>query len=271
MGALILGLVLIIGYFYQTQHPIRRLELVRSSGYHIYFKAGFSGLVFLVPSVFVWSLIDYYNIPSAIFECLGLKKTITVIGDTEYWDVLKIAAIFLFVFFFSSLHVKIVKGRFPKNSNKLLKEVKKRANNLEKLIISSSADIKAIRVDLNCGKVYVGIPQNPDLEDGELTHLTMLPLLSGSRDKNLDIKFSNNYYKHYENKHPGENHGELDWDAVYDFKIIIPTKDIVVASSFDPDAFLAISKDNSSELINSAEYKEESIYNSLRVSFTFPN
>ncbi|MFT4806465.1 MAG: hypothetical protein ACI9YE_003699 [Psychroserpens sp.] len=251
MGALVLGLVLIIGYYYQTNHTIRRLELVRSSGYHIYFKAGFAGFILLTISVAIWSIIDYFDLPSNFIDEYELKETIIFLSDTKRWMEIKVLVVFVLMFFISFIYVSIVRTYYYFRKNRLLVEITKIANVLEKFIISSTLNVSPVRIDLECGKVYVGLPEYPDLDGGELKYVTFLPLLSGYRNDKKDIVFSNNYYLHYQVKHDenDNDNDELNLDDVNDFKIVIPVKDIVVISGFSPDSYIQINEDNSSRLI----------------------
>jgi hypothetical protein len=249
LGPLVLGLVLIIGYYYQTHHPIRRLELVRSSGYHIYFKAGFAGFVLLSISVFIWSIIDYFDLPSYLIDQYIKKESIVFLKDTQRWVVIKALIVFVMMFSVSTIYIFCVSIYYRLRKNRLLDEIKKIANDLEKLIINSTLNVSSVRLELDCGKVYVGLPEYPDLDGGELKYVTFLPLLSGYRDEKKNIVFSNNYYRHYQQNHIEDDSEELNVDDVYDFKIVIPVKDIVVISNFDPEAYLQISSDKSSRLI----------------------
>jgi hypothetical protein len=249
LGTLVLGLVLIIGYYYQTNHTIRRLELLRSSGYHIYFKAGFAGFILLTISVAIWSVIDYFDLPSNFIDEYEMKATIIFLSDTKRWIEIKVLIVFVLMFFISFIYVTIVRIYYHFRKNKLLVEITKIANDLEKFIIKSTLNVSPVRIDLECGKVYVGLPEYPDLDGGELKYVTFLPLLSGYRNDKKDIVFSNNYYRHYQIKHIKNVDDEFNLDDVDDFKIVIPVKDIIVMSGFSPDSYMQINEDNSSQLI----------------------
>jgi hypothetical protein len=249
LGALVLGVVLIIGYYYQSKHPISRLELVRSSGYHIYFKAGFSGFVLFTISALIWVVIDYFDMPSNLVESYGLNKSLIILNDTDRWEEVKIVLIFALMFILSFIYVKASSLFYYCNANLRFDAINKKANDLERLIIASTATIKPLRLDLDCGKVYVGLAEYPNLEGGELAYLTMLPLLSGRRNEQQEIEFSNNYYRHYNRQLPEDEREGINWENAYDFKVVLPVKDIVLASNFDPKAFMEIRSDNESQLL----------------------
>ena len=248
MGALALGIVLIIGYFYQNNHPYRRLELIRSTGYHIYFKAGLFGFVFLTISVLFWLLIDFFDLPSTLIDFFKLKDSLHYIKDNNHWNEIKMVAIFALMFLLSANAV--IFRKFFNNKEKSLKRVKAVAHELELLIINATTSVSPIRIELDCGKVYVGIPETPNLERGEVKYITLLPLLSGYTDKEKKIIFNNNYYRHYEDNFSDHNINATEsHSSMKDFSIVIPVEQVVVASRFNIDAFIAFRKDTQSQLI----------------------
>jgi len=239
MNAIFLGIILIIGYYYQSHHPIRRLELIRSSGYHIYFKAGLSGFIFLTYSIMIWAVIDIYDIPSSIFRSLDLVGTFPYLENNSHWIDIKIILIFGLMFFLSFSFVQIRRILFYFNQAGLLKRIKKIAHELELLIIDRTSEVKPIRLELSCGKVYVGIPERPNLEKGELQFITLLPLLSGYVNEEKKIIFINNYYRHYEDNFNNDaSDSNTEHSSLNDFSIILPVEEIVIASRFSIKAFI---------------------------------
>ena len=250
MGALALGIVLIIGYFYQNTHPYRRLELIRSTGYHIYFKAGFSGFIFLIAAVITWGIIDYYDIPSAFIDAIKQKSELSYLQDPKHWNNLKAFAVFTLMFLFSMLTVAI--GYLFNTKAKSLAHVKQVAHELELLVINATTGVTPIRLELDCGKVYVGIPETPNLEKGEVKYITILPLLSGFLNDEKKIIFNNNYYLHYKEHFTGQKQDNgFHHKTIREFSIVIPVEQIVVASGFDIDAFIEFRKNADSELLGS--------------------
>ncbi|MBE0379192.1 hypothetical protein [Pseudoalteromonas prydzensis] len=248
MGALVLGVVLILGYFYQSYHPYRRLRLVRSSGYHIYFKAGLSGLVFVLLATVTWLLIDFFDLPSNLVDGVEEKPKLTFIEQNiSYWKEIKAVAIFLIALVFCSLNIFLCK--LLSNKKKVYEELASIANDLEMLIVKSTIEVKPIRVELDCGKVYVGLPETPDFESGEIKYITLLPLLSGYVDDKKKIVFNNNYYLHYEEYFNEKSDEETEHNSINDFSIVIPVEEVVVASRFSIDAFIAFRNAKESVLI----------------------
>jgi hypothetical protein len=254
MGALALGIVLIVGYFYQNNHPYRRLELIRSTGYHIYFKAGLSGFVFLTLAVVFWSLIDFFDLPSTLIDFFNLKDSLNYIKNNNHWNEIKMVAVFSLMFILSAAAVMFRK--FLNNKEKSLIRVKAVAHELELLIINATTSVSPIRLELDCGKVYIGIPETPNLERGEVKYITLLPLLSGYTDKEKKIIFNNNYYRHYEDNFSDHNINATEsHSSMKDFSIVIPVAQVVVASRFSIDAFIAFRKDTQSPLTGKPETK----------------
>jgi hypothetical protein len=250
MGALALGIVLIVGYFYQNNHPYRRLELIRSTGYHIYFKAGLSGFIFLTLAIVFWILIDFFDLPSALIDSYNLKDSLSYIKNNSHWNEIKMVAVFALMFLLSA--TSVITRKLLNNKEGSLKRVKIIAHELELLIINATTSVSPLRIELDCGKVYIGIPETPNLEQGEVKYITLLPLLSGYIDDTKKIIFNNNYYRHYEENFSEQNiEATESHSSMKDFSIVIPVEQVVVASRFSIDAFIEFRKDTQSQLIGS--------------------
>jgi hypothetical protein len=246
MGALILALILIVGYHYQSFHPIRQMELARSSGYHIYFKAGISGSILFFASLAVWFFVDYFDLPSQVLEFFITEQRLTYLKAQENWSYFKGAAIACLMFVISCLYCWAC-GFIYKSEEKRFKHVVKIANEFEQLIINATYGTAYLRIELSCGKVYVGIPSSPELENGELTYINILPFLSGYRGDGNKILFTTNYESHYARIALEETRPNLKpVHNILDFYIVLPVKNITIASNFDIDAYVAIQSSDSS-------------------------
>ncbi|MBU2870598.1 hypothetical protein [Colwellia sp. E2M01] len=247
MGALVLGVILVIGYFFESSHPYRRLKLARSTGYHIYFKAGLSGFLFIISSLFIWLCIDYFDIPSAFIDKNNLTTELTYLqSKSKHWDELKAFCIFFLGFILCLIYIGFAK-LFSSEKNKY-DRIKELANDLELLVINSETNVSPIRLELDNGKVYIGIANSPDLEQGEVTYINLIPLLSGYVDDTKKIIFNNNYYRHYE-EHFGDIVLENLLQEAKSFSLVIPVSEIVVASKFDIEAFISFRNAAPSQLV----------------------
>ena len=74
--------------------------------------------------------------------------------------------------------------------------VMRAANDMEREIILAARDLIPVRIILPNGKVYIGWPQQPDLQDGEIRHLRILPILSGFLNEKQTMVITRNYYRH---------------------------------------------------------------------------
>lgn len=247
MGALVLGVLLVIGYFIESHHPIKRFKLARSTGYHIYFKAGLSGFLAVLASLTIWIVVDFFDLPSSLIESSNLSSHITFLnGSNGHWDELKVFFVFFLAFCLCYLYVLISKKIFSDEKKYL--RIKELANDLELLVINSETEVEPIRLELDSGKVYVGIAQSPDLDKGNVAYINLIPLLSGYTSETKELIFNNNYYKHYEEQFDNNTHDDL-LDGAKSFLIVIPVSEIVVASKFDIAAFIAFRNAGPSELV----------------------
>ena len=119
------------------------------------------------------------------------------------------------------------------------------ATEAERLIIESARDLIPMRIVLASGKVYIGYPQQPELDDGAITQIKLLPILSGYLTENQQMVISRNYYTHYQDCYDdatGELEDSVDsgHDHITRFSIIIPVSDIKLYSLFSKVAFDAI-------------------------------
>ncbi len=240
MAALVLGIVLIIGYHFESKNPIGRLKFVRKTGYHIYFSAGRSGLILFVFALIPWLIIDFYDLPSTVFNFSQVDPSTTFLKNHEQWIVIKSISVAIVMYVLSVISSFGLTQYYKFNKRKLVDKLFDIANDLEKLIIESTFNASPIRIELECGKIYVGFPQSPDLEQGEITHLTLLPLLSGQRDKDQKIVLTNNYEKHYGVllQEPSDN--TSSFNLLSEFRVVIPATTIIIASKFDLESFIAI-------------------------------
>ncbi|KXF79914.1 hypothetical protein ATN88_11700 [Enterovibrio coralii] len=91
-------------------------------------------------------------------------------------------------------------------------------------------------------KCYVGICfGEAGFDDGGCEHVSILPLLSGYRDKdNLSLEIKTNYHVHFEDHDIYS--GKHDSLTVNHFRVIIPKSEIESYSFFDVDTFKLFKK-----------------------------
>ena len=150
----------------------------------------------------IWSLIDFFDLPSSTVEYFQLTDSLVYIHNNQHWNEIKAVAVFALMFLLSFCAISF--RRLVDTKQKFLDRVIAVAHELELLVINATKNVSPIRLELDCGKVYVGIPETPNLEQGKVGYITLLPLLSGYMSAEKKIIFSNSYYRHYE-----ENFGSV--------------------------------------------------------------
>lgn len=259
MYAVLLAVLLVLGYHYNNNHPTRRLKLVRQTGYKLYFAAGYTGFL-IAGSALIPSLVAIYL--TAIANSLDVVTLYTEKSLSSFFELSLATYIALFSALFTQLKLGSVRRRFKgvtvpnygldstdesPEKKELFDAVMRVANDFEQHIIIASKDLIPIRVVVgNQGKVYIGWVQRPDLEDGELTHIKLLPILSGYLDSEQQMHISRNYFEHYQQFYDedGEPLDLEENDGGHDhltrFCIILKVEDIHLLSFFNKKAFDAI-------------------------------
>lgn len=242
MSALLLGLVLIIGYRHQSKHPIHLLTMRRTSGYNIYFTAGMSGLKLFFCASLIWLVFDLFDSPTVLTKSLGFTDFLQALNLVPYTIELKFVLIVVLMATISQFSIDEATGNIRFNKDKYLEEMLSAANENEKLIITAAGKVEPLRVVLDSGKVYVGIPEKPNLDKGEVSHLTLLPLLSGYLDEKLQLQFTNSYLDHYDEYYseggtPDDHLGHSDIRA---FIIVIKLDEVSLISHFNFDSYKKI-------------------------------
>ena len=259
MTAIFLAVILIVGYHFESQHPLRRLKLVRQTGYNLYFRIGYTGFQMasyeLLPSLLMVYITAIIN--GVAGKALFTNKTYAAFFSTTFMLYMMLFAVMVMKARLMSLQRRFegvtVNGYAMFDENKpsaekqaIYQSLLDVATDREQLIIEAARDVIPLRGILSSGKVYIGWPQHPDLDNGEITQLKLLPILSSFLTDEQKMVISRNYYKHY--THCYDENGELldveDDEAGHDhisrFCIILGIDDIKVMSLFSKVAFDAI-------------------------------
>lgn len=263
MAALLLAVILVLGYHYESHHPTRRLKLVRQVGYKLYFNAGYSGFSLALQSLAPSLLMVYV---CALVNGVEANRLYSDKNASQFFIVTLSIWIMLFSALITKLRLRSAMRKFSgvivpnygiessesvnaEAKNALYDAVMRAANDFERYIILAAKEVIPLRVVLPNGKVYIGWAQQPDLEGGELTHVKLLPILSGYLDDKQQMHISRNYFKHYSDCY--DEDGELldhddnpsGHDHITRFAIIIKVEDVQLISFFSKDAFDAIEKE----------------------------
>lgn len=262
MTAIYLAVVLVVGFHYESRHPLHRLHLVRQTGYNLYFRVGSRGFIMAMYAL-VPSLLLIYM--SALVNGIAEKPLYTDKTYSSYFQTALLCYDMLFAALIMKVLLTSIERRFDgviaagygpseehipsAEKQALFTTLMRVATEAERLIIEAAKDIIPMRIILSNGKVYIGWPQTPELENGEITQIKLLPILSGYLTDQQQMVISRNYYRHYQDCYDPDT-GELiesedsGHDHISRFCIIIPVADIKLYSLFSIAAFEAIENDN---------------------------
>lgn len=238
MNAVLILLVLVSGFIFTSLHVPARFKQKRITGWDSYFYVVAWGSLWGFVSAIICVLIDYFDCVARTLEFFDLKLK----------DMSKLAIKFddvrLISWAFTSVTISLLCGLISKLyywglPDRKLKHIAKIAKNdhLDSFILESSVTQRPILVTLDSRKCYVGICfGEAGFDDGGSEHLSILPLLSGYRDKDtLSLQIQTNYHIHFEDNNIYDGlHESL---TLNNFRVIIPKSEIDVFSFFDVDTF----------------------------------
>ncbi|HCJ1575898.1 hypothetical protein NY416_07490 [Enterobacter hormaechei] len=240
MFAFLIIPLLVSGFIVITTHPFHFFRLHRYDGQLLYMKAAKYGLWCLVWSVFIAFIIKYY-FPSAhlvtdVSQSLGLGESLYQKRITGWLIFLSCTSVLLawlsgvIANWFTTLRSQMIYRFFYKKDISIEESkelVKLRTlqdlvteGSMDSVFFDSLIDRKSILVSMTNKKVYVGIVNalgEPNEKDGPNQQISILPIMSGYRDKDtLNVCFTNDY-----NNIEG-----------YDTSVIIPVSQITQVSWF---------------------------------------
>ncbi|MCK7146245.1 hypothetical protein L8P18_07470 [Enterobacter bugandensis] len=240
MFAFLIIPLLVSGFIVITTHPFHFFRLHRYDGQLLYMKAAKYGLWCLVWSVLIAFIIKYY-FPSAhlvtdVSQSLGLGESLYQKRITGWLIFLSCTSVLLawlsgvIANWFTTLRSQMIYKFFYKKDISIEESkelVKLRTlqdlvteGSMDSVFFDSLIDRKSILVSMTNKKVYVGIVNalgEPNEKDGPNQQISILPIMSGYRDKDtLNVYFTNDY-----NNIEG-----------YDTSVIIPVSQITQVSWF---------------------------------------
>ncbi|EGO7252983.1 hypothetical protein IU821_004699 [Salmonella enterica] len=250
MTAFIVLMVLVSGYLFSVNALPVRYCLKRSEGWGAYFFVAAWGVMFFAVGWVVCSVMSYLGYFSVIAHDIGISrgtiKTLVPLsgGGNNSTDDLRTGVWVVFSLAMSWCSGLLMKGWYGKGIRKYKAIADAARNNpFEMMAIESAAMLTPLMVTMKSQKIYVGWAASPSLEYGRIEYLSVIPLLSGFRNKNtLEVKFTTNYRRHYREYGVVDNVSRMRLD---DFRVIIPASEIHNMSFFDFDAYLKFKTDNS--------------------------
>lgn len=239
----LLFLPLVGGYAFARTCNVTRYLSAREEGHRLYFRAAFFGvgLFVVVAVVRFWLITKFAWYRDIEKELRDILMPYLYVKDSTKTDPFPIALIALFALVAGgplgkALNVIFWKGRF------LAKAIE--GDYLEVLLSRAATIRMPVSMTLKSRKVYVGFVLQTLDPVKDRKWITILPLLSGYRDKDTSrLVFVTNYQDVYGNNRPVDGAAKLpkplDHLAPTDFEITIPVGELQSVNLFDVVAYKA--------------------------------
>jgi hypothetical protein len=242
MGPIIVMIILVCGYWYTNNHYQSRVKHARSNGWNSYFQVALHGCKFflygIVISAVIWALflvLDFlFNMPLLYIHNLYTPTDLHGwMSDKTFMTepfLLWLAASFAIVIAFAEGSQARSALQDGDSRLKAYREVAK-ADAMENLLIQAIDEDRLIFATLKSRKGYIGYVAAPRFEHSEMAHLSIVPYISGYRDKDT-LRFieCHRYVDHYlQHKITGESE-PLN---LQHFRNIIPMEQVESVSIFD--------------------------------------
>lgn len=204
-------LPIIAGYTFSVLWRVPRYYAARESGHKLYFRAAFYGfflflLVYAVVAAWTPGLGSGGEVPDA--RTMGWIAALLVIPMAMLLGgTLDLASRLCRNF----LVLRAVQG-----------------DDFERLITQAALDVRPVGVTLKSGKVYIGAVQTGvDVHlGGGRTHISLVPILSGYRDRKKQVRLTTRYSDAYR--------GQDDaLEVRNDLLLVLPVTEIETISNFD--------------------------------------
>lgn len=223
--------ILVAGYIPATRCYAFRYKTARESGHRLYLTTAVLGFfAFFLSGVLIY-LID--------FLWFFLSHLPWLETSNGFFKSGKVLVLSLMAPVLSSI-MTFLYNKSPNSKNKNIHRVWEE-DDLSALLSYATRNIKPIAITTSSRKVYIGYVARTNEPDRERSHITLLPLYSGYRDKDsLRLHVTIEYeevFSYYENEV-----GEAD---VEDFYVVIPVSEIVSSHVFNPAIYHKVNMDRS--------------------------
>ena len=203
------------GYWFLTHLHYTNYNVVRASGYHVFFQSAIAGGFLFVFAQMIIFLLKLCAADNAIFISSALaSNSAPFIGSA-----------------LSGLVLPLVGNRFYNREKSAAHIAEKNGYRLDLLLAQSVKEQEFIELSLRSRKSYIGLILGSEITRHGEPDIALIPLISGYRDKDtLESKITTDYASAIE--------GSLDGDSDLqygDFQIVIPRDEVVSARIFHPD------------------------------------
>jgi hypothetical protein len=209
---------LVGGYFFlifckKTKYYHQRIDQQR-----LLFNSVLVGIISLTLSYFLLQLLNF------LFPAF-ISNFKAIFPGIQYIEV----AIFSFLL---SIICTLIINLFTDKTEELSKSIDRIGNDLEKIIKKGFSEGELISLTLKSGKAYVGIPLVIPEPNKSSTYISLLPIFSGYRNNEKELKFTTEYLSVHEKMEHREKY----------FTLIICTSEIVTANLFDLNIYQTFNK-----------------------------
>lgn len=233
MDLVLLLLPLVGGYVFARRWNVTEYRVAREEGHRLYFRAAFYavflfGCAALLRLYFLSTLESYRVFEETLFEVAPLFKQ----TDRSYQQPILSISLYAFllgVAFWWPLNLVTL----PRWRNKLL-VWSIRDRDFERLLHTAATRAMPLALTMDNKKVYVGFVITTVSPDRDVKTISILPLVSGYRSAEGQLKLTTFYTHVYDKIANTESIMHLSPD---DFEIVLPTERIQSANLFDLAAY----------------------------------
>lgn len=243
MFALLIIPILVSGYIVCSYHPKHYYRLHRTEGQLLYLKVIATGFFCILFSFFI--SVSIYMLCTKYMETLPPVYAIThrfflffstMKSDCNFVHMKWLSYIAINSIVLSFLYSLVGKWIYREKGDHLLSLFFSivQDSSLDSLFFWSMVEQELLLLTLDSGKVYAGIITNmgePNEQNGPNQEFSIYPLMSGYRKSDTkEVIFTNAY--------ASENF------EAYDIDIVIPQRQVVSASKFDPFIYEKLTRKN---------------------------
>ena len=215
------------GYWFLTHLYLTRYNLLRESGYHVFFQAALAGGVLAVLARMIVLFLNYYFPqvneiwrPYALFPYSGTAAVSVILGVV----------------------LPLIGNRFFTQEKSARKTAQESGDLIELLISESIEEQKLIEVSLRTGKSYIGFALESGMTRRGEADIALIPVASGHRNKDTQkLEITENYapvIQQFLNLEEASRPPDLVYE---DFQIVLPISEIVSARFFYFEVYKAFS------------------------------
>ncbi|EBQ4754815.1 hypothetical protein LE36_14970 [Salmonella enterica subsp. diarizonae] len=252
MKALVILVILICGYVYTDSHYQSRVRSAKENGWGLYFFVALKGCAFIGSGfalaififIFLFLISCGYNFIFHDLFLLSNEINLYEWMEKDWMDMsffIWISMLFAICISASQADTERKKAQSYEYRIKEYENLAK-SNNIENLIFQSIKERKLVFISLKSRKVYIGYITAPRFEHSETESISLIPFLSGYRDKDtLEFRLTTDYSEIYVNESITTESEPLNLSH---FRHVIPMDHIESISIFDTTLYKKFKRDN---------------------------